>query len=596
MAVQEIRVPDLEGAENLGVVEVYVAPGDAVEPESPLISLESDKAVLDVPSPLAGTITELKVSEGDTVNVGDLIALAEIAGGMTREAAADEADSPDAGGPAASAAGARGGAGAAQAGTPGGGGPEGSGASPGDSGAPAPGGAPAAAPVEIPVPDLEGAADVAVVEVYVSEGEHVDVEAPLISLESDKAVLDVPSPLSGTITALKVSEGDTVNTGDVIGLIQGAGGATESAAPAASPGAARSPQAAPSPPGGPTAPGGPSESPPPPPAAPEAAPPPQAAPPPVNLQEPGSRYHAAPSVRSLARELGVELSRVQGSGPKGRITRDDVSALVKSVMNSGSSAGAAGAGALPAGAFALPPIPSADYAAFGAVEEVKLSRIKKISGPHLHRNWVGVPHVTQFEDADITELEAFRRSLNEDAVKTGLTKVSPLIFIIKAAVTALKAFPDFNSSLNPEGASVTRKSYYNLGIAVDTPEGLVVPVIKNADSKGIRELADELGDLSTRARAGKLKADEMKGGTFSISSLGGIGGTYFTPIVNAPEVAILGLSKSAMQPVWNGAEFLPRLILPFSVSYDHRVIDGAQGARFAAHLSRVIGDIRLALL
>ena len=593
MAVQEIRVPDLEGAENLGVVEVYVAAGDAVEPESPLISLESDKAVLDVPSPLAGTITELKVSEGDTVNVGDLIALAEIAGGMTREAAADEADSPDAGGPAASATGGEGGAGASQAGTPGGGGPEGSGASPGGSGAPAPGGAPSAAPVEIPVPDLEGAADVAVVEVYVSEGEHVDVEAPLISLESDKAVMDVPSPLSGTITALKVSEGDTVNTGDLIGLIQGEGAAPESAAPGASPGAAHSPQAAPSPPGGPTAPGGPSESPPPPPAAPEAAPPPQAAPPLVNLQEPGSKYHAAPSVRSLARELGVELSRVQGSGPKGRITRDDVSALVKSVMNSGSSAGA---GALPAGAFALPPIPSADYAAFGAVEEVKLSRIKKISGPHLHRNWVGVPHVTQFEDADITELEAFRRSLNEDAVKTGLTKVSPLIFIIKAAVNALKAFPDFNSSLNPEGASVTRKSYYNLGIAVDTPEGLVVPVIKNADSKGIRELADELGDLSTRARAGKLKADEMKGGTFSISSLGGIGGTYFTPIVNAPEVAILGLSKSAMQPVWNGAEFLPRLILPFSVSYDHRVIDGAQGARFAAHLSRVIGDIRLALL
>ena len=579
MAVQEIRVPDLEGAENLGVVEVYVAPGDAVEPESPLISLESDKAVLDVPSPLAGTITELKVSEGDTVNVGDLIALAESAGGMIREAAADEADSPDAGGPAASATGA------------GGGGPEGSGASPGGSGAPAPGGAPSAAPVEIPVPDLEGAADVAVVEVYVSEGEHVDVEAPLISLESDKAVMDVPSPLSGTITALKVSEGDTVNTGDLIGLIQGVGAATESAAPGASP---ASPEEAHSPPGGPTAPGGPSESPPPPPAAPEAAHPPQAAPPPVNLQEPGSKYHASPSVRSLARELGVELSRVQGSGPKGRITRDDVSTLVKSVMNSGSSAGAFPAGA--AGAFALPPIPSADYAAFGDVQEVKLSRIKKISGPHLHRNWVGVPHVTQFEDADITELEAFRRSLNEDAVKTGLTKVSPLIFIIKAAVNALKAFPDFNSSLNPDGASVTRKSYCNLGIAVDTPEGLVVPVIKNADSKGIRELADELGDLSSRARAGKLKADEMKGGTFSISSLGGIGGTYFTPIVNAPEVAILGLSKSAMQPVWNGAEFLPRLILPFSVSYDHRVIDGAQGARFAAHLSRVIGDIRLALL
>ena len=461
------------------------------------------------------------------------------------------------------------------------------------------------------MPDLEGAADVAVVEVYVSEGEHVDVDAPLISLESDKAVMDVPSPMAGTITALKVSEGGTVNSGDIIALIQGEGGAAGGAGASegtAGPGAGA--EAGPGA-GGPPSPrsgrrpepaaasagaaaaaqqAGSAA-----PAAASAASSAAGGPSPINTQPPGAQYHATPSVRALARELGVELARVTASGPKGRITREDVSGLVKSVM-SGGTAGRTGGGSAAAGAFGLPPIPSADYASFGAVEEVKLSRIKKISGPHLHRNWVGVPHVTQFEDADITELEAFRRSLNEDAVKTGSTKISPLIFIIKAVVNTLKAFPDFNSSLNPDGASVTRKSYYNLGIAVDTPDGLVVPVIKNADSKGIRDLADELRDLSTRAREGKLKADEMKGGTFSISSLGGIGGTYFTPIVNAPEVAILGLSKSAMQPVWNGSEFLPRLILPFSVSYDHRVIDGAQGARFAARLASVIGDIRLALL
>ena len=553
MAVQEIRVPDLEGAENVGVVEVYVSTGDAVEPESPLLSLESDKAVMDVPSPLAGTITEVKVSEGDTVNAGDLIALAENAGAEGDDSAGTSGGD--------GAAGSEGVIRDAEAGGPfsDGDGPLG--------GADGGKGAAVSEPTEIPVPDLEGAADVAVVEVYVSEGEHVDVDAPLISLESDKAVMDVPSPMAGTVRALKVSEGGMVNSGDIIALIQGGGGAA-----GASEGAAQSPEA-----GG----GADAQQ-----AAPASAAPSSAGgPPPVNIQPPGAQYHATPSVRALARELGVELARVKAGGPKGRITREDVSSLVKSVMSTGT-----------AGAFGLPPIPSADYASFGTVEEVKLSRIKKISGPHLHRNWMGVPHVTQFEDADITELEAFRCSLNEDAAKTGSTKISPLIFIIKAVVNTLKAFPDFNSSLNPDGASVTRKSYYNLGIAVDTPDGLVVPVIKNADSKGIRDLGDELRDLSIRAREGKLKADEMKGGTFSISSLGGIGGTHFTPIVNAPEVAILGLSKSAMQPIWNGSEFLPRLILPFSVSYDHRVIDGAQGARFAARLASVIGDIRLALL
>ena len=574
MAVQEIRVPDLEGAENVGVVEVYVSAGDAVEPESPLLSLESDKAVMDVPSPLAGTITEVKVSEGDTVNAGDLIALAENA-----DAEGDDSAGASGGDGAAGSEGVIRDAGAEGAFSDGDG-PLG-GADDAAEGASGDKGAAVSEPTEIPVPDLEGAADVAVVEVYVSEGEHVDVDAPLISLESDKAVMDVPSPMAGTVRALKVSEGGTVNSGDIIALIQGGGGAA-----GASEGGGG--EAAPAP-GGAQPPGAGAD-------AQQAAPASAASssaggPPPINIQPPGAQYHAAPSVRALARELGVELARVKAGGPKGRITREDVSALVKSVMSTGTAGSPAAAGA-----FGLPPIPSADYASFGTVEEVELSRIKKISGPHLHRNWIGVPHVTQFEDADITELEAFRCSLNEDAAKTGSTKISPLIFIIKAVVNTLKAFPDFNSSLNPDGASVTRKSYYNLGIAVDTPDGLVVPVIKNADSKGIRDLADELRDLSTRARESKLKADEMKGGTFSISSLGGIGGTYFTPIVNAPEVAILGLSKSAMQPVWNGSEFLPRLILPFSVSYDHRVIDGAQGARFAARLASVIGDIRLALL
>ncbi len=305
----------------------------------------------------------------------------------------------------------------------------------------------------------------------------------------------------------------------------------------------------------------------------------------------GAKHHATPSLRGFARELGVDLGRVIGSGPKGRITREDVSSLVKAVMSGSSTGQASGSGV-----FSLPPIPTADFSVFGEIEIENLSRIKKISGPHLHRNWIGVPHVTQFEDADITDLEEFRKDLNTANAKSGDVKISPLIFIIKAAVQALKEYPDFNSSLGSDGATIIRKKYFNIGIAVDTPGGLMVPVIKDADKKGVLELAENLGDLSLRAREGKLKADDLKGGTFSISSLGGIGGTYFTPIVNAPEVAILGLSKSAMKPVWNGTEFKPRLVLPFSVSYDHRVVDGASGARFAAYLSKLLGDMRRALL
>lgn len=425
---------------------------------------------------------------------------------------------------------------------------------------------------EIKVPELGDVEDVAVVEVYLGPGDTLEVETPLISLESDKAVMDVPSPVAGTIREMKVAEGDKVNAGDLLAMVEvdGEGGPSAKAAEEKDEDS--------------IAPGRQADTP-----QPASPPPDQASPMRINNQAMGAKYHATPSVRSFSRELGVDLSKITGTGPKGRIKREDVSALVKSVM-------AEGVTSVPTGSFSLPPIPGGDYEAFGEVETEGLSRIKRISGPHLHRNWVGIPHVTQFEEADITDLEDFRGSLNQEGAKTGDPRISPLIFILKAAVQALKKFPDFNSSLNSDGVSITRKKYYNIGIAVDTPGGLVVPVVKDVDAKGIRSLAGEVTDLSGRAREGRLKADEMRGATFTISSLGGIGGTYFTPIINAPEAAILGLSKSAMKPLWDGKEFVPRLILPFSVSYDHRVIDGAQGARFAAYLALVVGDIRRALL
>lgn len=443
---------------------------------------------------------------------------------------------------------------------------------------------------EIKVPDLEGAQDVGVVEVYVQAGDAVEIEDPVISLESDKAVMDMPSPVKGRITEIKISAGDTVNTGDVVALAEISGDASESEAHppgetiqsyGTQPRPRKQPDVSlPQPEKQPDAAAAKTEM-------------------PQSAREVGSSTpnqstgHATPSVRALARELGVNLDSVSGSGPKGRITRDDVSALVKSVMSGASASLEPSAWS---SNFAMPPIPSVNYADYGEVETVQLSRIQKISGPHLHRNWVGVPHVTQFDEADITALEEFRRTLNEEYRKKEQTKISPLIFVIKAVVQALKTFQDFNSSLNPDAASLTLKKYYNIGIAVDTPGGLVVPVIRNADSKGIRTLAGELADISSRAREGKLKQDEMKGGSFTISSLGGIGGTNFTPIVNAPEVAILGLSRSTYKPVWDGKEFVPRLMLPLSVSYDHRVIDGAQGARFTRHLAVLIGDIRRILL
>jgi len=437
---------------------------------------------------------------------------------------------------------------------------------------------------EIHIPDLAGETDVAVVEVYVSPGDEIEPETPIISLESEKAVMDVPSPLSGIISALKVSEGDTVNTGDVIALVEVTSKAETRDAPISTPSTNAADELSADRSASPT--------PIPPPDSLKTAalkrPSTESGPPSARLgaaQQLGSPYHATPSVRAFARELGVDPANISGSGPKGRITREDVTNLVKKTI---SGSGASG--------FALPPIPSADFAAFGEIESVPLSRIQKISGPHLHRNWIGVPHVTQFDEADITDLEEFRKVMNAENEQSGRRKISPLIFIIKAVTHNLKEFPDFNGSLSSDGATLIRKRYINIGIAVDTPGGLLVPVIPNADARGVQELADILGDLSTRAREGKLTNNELKGATFTISNLGGIGGTYFSPIINAPELAILGLSRSAMKPLWNGSVFEPRLILPFSLSYDHRVIDGAQGARFTTTLSKTIGDMRRALL
>lgn len=435
--------------------------------------------------------------------------------------------------------------------------------------------------IEIKVPDLDGMVDVGIMEVYISSGDKVEIETPLISLESEKAVMDVPSPLAGTITEVRVSEGSTVNVGDVIALAEYKENSEEHPADEDSdtlvetnPSEEKAVQDTAPKTDNKTAHSEKNEG--------EAT---------GDTPQSNTQHHATPSVRMLARELGVDLGLIQGSGPKGRITREDVSAWVKTALNSGVKTGASSAEG-----FDLPPIPEIDFSTFGSVKHEPLSRIKKISGPHLHRNWLGIPHVTQFDNADITELESFRKSLNDENAKKGLQKISPLIFIIKAAAAALKEFPDFNSSLNPDSISITKKSYINIGVAVDTPAGLVVPVIPHTETKGIREIADYLADLSSRARAGTLKADEMKGGTFTVSSLGGIGGTGFTPIINAPEAAILGVSKSSIQPVWQDGAFVPRLILPIAVSYDHRIIDGAQGARFISFLTSLLGDMRRVLL
>ena len=425
-------------------------------------------------------------------------------------------------------------------------------------------------PVEVNVPDIGDFKDVPVITVLVKVGDTVAAEDPLIELESDKATMEVPSPVAGRIASIVVKEGDRVSEGSVILTVEAEG--SDAAAAASAP--ASAPAAAPV-------------------AAPAASAPVAAAPAAAAVTDSGfNTAHASPSIRAFARQLGIDLAKINGSGRKGRILRDDVTAALKA---SAVPAAAASGGAAQGGGMGIPPIPVVDFSKFGPVENVEMPRIKKLSGPALHRSWLNVPHVTHQEEADITEIDQVRKELDDEAKKDGY-RVTLLALVIKASVSALRKHWEFNSSIHPDGDKLIRKSYYNIGFAADTPNGLVVPVIKDADRKGIVDISKELGDLSAKARAGELKSQDMQGATFTISSLGGIGGTAFTPIVNAPEVAILGLTRSRMAPVWDGQQFVPRNMLPMSLSYDHRAIDGALAARFAATLKHLLGDVRRIML
>ena len=548
MSIVEVKVPDIGDFKEVEVIELMVKPGDTIKVDQSLVTVESDKASMEIPSSHAGVVKEIKVKVGDKVAEGSLVLLLEEAGGAAAAASAS-APAPAAAAPAAEAA-------------------------------PAPAAAAPAASggiVEVNVPDIGDFKEVEIIELMVKPGDQVKVDQSLITVESDKASMEIPSSHAGTVKELKVKVGDKVSKGSLVLLLESSGGAAAApaaAAPAA-PAAASAPAAAP------------------------AASAPAAAPAPAPAQGvTGSKAHASPSIRKFARELGVDLARVPGTGPKGRITQQDVQNFVKGVMAAGPAAAAAPAQAGGSGnGMQVLAWPSLDFSKFGPTETVALPRIKKISGPNLHRNWVMIPHVTHFEDADVTDLEQFRVDSNAALAKQkSNVKLTMLAFVIKASVAALKKFPQFNSSLSEDGGSLIVKQYYNIGFAADTPNGLVVPVVKDADKKTISQIAVEMGELSAQAREGKLSPSAMQGATFTISSLGGIGGTAFTPIINAPEVAILGLSKSAMKPVWDGSTFQPRLMLPLSLSYDHRVIDGAGAARFAAYLADVLADLRKTLL
>jgi len=540
----EVKVPDIGDYTDVPVIDVCVKAGDVVKVDDALVTLESDKATMDVPSSAAGVVKEVRVKLGDKISEGAVVVVLEAAGASAAAAPAAASSNAPAAAPAVAPA--------AQA--------------------PAAGGA----SVEVSVPDIGDYSDVPVIDICVKVGDTVKVDDALVTLESDKATMDVPSSAAGVVKEIKVKLGDKVSAGAVVVVLDSAGGAPTAAVAAvpASPVAAAPAAAAP---------------------AASAAPAAVAAPPAAGLAI-GSRTHASPSVRLLARELGVDLSRVTPSGPKSRILKEDVSAYVKSVLSAGPAAAAA-AGASLGGGLDLLPWPKVDFAKFGAVEVKPLSRIKKISAQNLARNWVMIPAVTYHEDADITDLEAFRVAMNKENEKSG-TKITMLAFLIKASVMALKKFPEFNSSLDVQNGemSLVMKQYFNIAFAADTPNGLVVPVVKNADQKSVTQIVVESGELARKARDGKLGPADMSGACFTISSLGGIGGTYFSPIVNAPEVAILGVNKSVMKPVWNGREFEPRLILPMSLTADHRVIDGALATRFNVYLAQLLADMRRVLL
>ncbi|BBU96882.1 pyruvate dehydrogenase complex dihydrolipoyllysine-residue acetyltransferase [Providencia hangzhouensis] len=516
-ASKDVAVPDI-GGDEVEVTEIMVKVGDKVEAEQSLITVEGDKASMEVPAPFAGTVKEIKIATGDKVKTGSLIMVFEVAGAAPAAAPAAQAAAPAA--PAASAI------------------------------------------KDVNVPDI-GGDEVEVTEVMVKVGDTVSAEQSIITVEGDKASMEVPAPFAGTVKEIKIATGDKVKTGSLIMTFEVAG-AAPAAAPAAQPSA------------------------PAPAAAPAQAAPAKATDSKTEFVENDAYIHATPVIRRLAREFGVNLAKVKGTGRKGRILREDVQAYVKDAVKRAEAPAAAGGG-LPG----MLPWPKVDYSKFGEVEEVELGRIQKISGANLSRNWVMIPHVTLMEEVDTTEVEEFRKQQNKEAEKKKLdVKITPLVFVMKAVARALEEMPRFNSSISEDAQRLFLKKYINIGIAVDTPNGLVVPVFKDVNKKGILELSRELMEVSKKARAGKLTASDMQGGCFTISSLGGIGTTGFAPIVNAPEVAIMGLSRSSMKPVWNGSEFVPRLILPMSLSFDHRVIDGADGARFITLVGQLMSDIR----
>lgn len=516
MATIEVKVPDIGDFKDIPVISVMVKPGDTVAVDDPLVELESDKATMEVPSPAAGKVEEIKVVAGDKVSEGVLLLLLAAA-----DAAAVAAAPSAAAAPAPAAAG---------------------------------GGT-----VDVTVPDIGDFKDVPVIGVMVKVGDTVAKDDPLVELESDKATMEVPAPAAGTVKEIKIKEGDRVSEGSLILVLATAGGA-----PAAAPAQPVAPASAAT--------------------SADRRPAPAAAAPAVD-----GTSHASPSVRAFARQLGVDLTKVKGSGRKGRILREDISGFFKTTTAPAAAPAAA------SGGMGIPPIPKVDFSKFGPVEDVEMSRIKKISGPALHRSWLNIPHVTYNDEADITELDQWRKELDTKAKADGY-RVTMLSFLIKASVAALKTHWEVNSSIHPDGDKLIRKNYWNIGFAADTPNGLMVPVIKNADAKGIVEISKEMGELSAKARKGELKGPDMQGATFTISSLGGIGGTSFTPIVNAPEVAILGVTRSKMAPVWKGTEFVPRNMLPLSLSFDHRAIDGALGARFVTTLANLLSDPRNLLL
>ncbi|MBD8641979.1 dihydrolipoyllysine-residue acetyltransferase [Stenotrophomonas sp. CFBP 13724] len=575
--IKEALVPDIGDYSDIPVIEVLVAVGDTVKKDQGLVTLESDKATMEVPSSVAGVVKEIKVKVGDNLSEGKVVALIEVA----------EGDAPAAK-PAAAAAAAPAPAQAAAAPAPA--------AQQSAPAAAAPAPAAGGGAVEALVPDIGDYSDIPVIEILVAVGDTVKKDQGLVTLESDKATMEVPSSVAGVVKEIKVKVGDTLSQGKVVAIIETEGAANAAPAPTKANAAANEaaetatkvePVAVPAQPdklaareiaSAPSA-GAPTS-------------------PPVQFNAdsvlPAKVPYATPAVRVFARELGVDLLQISGTEKGGRITKGDVQKFVKAALTGGGAAGTS-APAAAGGGLNLLPWPKVDFSKFGEVEVQPLSRIKKISGANLARNWAMIPHVTQFEQADITDLEALRVALNKENEKAGI-KLTMLAFLVKASAAALKKFPEFNASLDASGENLTLKKYFNIGFAADTPNGLVVPVVRDVDKKGVVQIAQESGELAKKARDGKLGPADMSGGCFSISSLGGIGGTAFTPIVNAPEVAILGVSKSSIQPVWNGKEFAPKLMLPLSLSYDHRVIDGALAARFTTYLSQVLADMRRVLL